>query len=194
MLLDVELDLASDAAAVAMRAHLESCPRCAARATRERRLTAALAALRVELPVPVDVSEAVARRISHTDPAPARAVSSRQVGWAALAAGLFGIGLLLGIWQLAPDARQMAGQASSAIAGVLQVLAALATPLAGFLTAIARAAGGLLATLASFFEPMQQFGPVAVATIALSTALMTTAIVLVVGRDLARSSWIREGR
>ena len=63
ILLDAELGLASDAATAALQVHLENCPGCSARAARERRLSAALATLRVELPFPIDVTETVARRI-----------------------------------------------------------------------------------------------------------------------------------
>ena len=187
-----ELGLVSAARAKALAAHLRSCPGCAAWEARERALTDAIHGLRVELPFPVDVSVRVASRVSAADPAPADRLTGRQAGWFSAVALACGTVLLVGLWKVAPDRLLLADTARAMLSGAGHIATGLGAPLLAMVATLARSLGGTASSLKALYGPLQQVGPVAIATIALSTTMMAASILLVLGRDLTRHRWTRE--
>ncbi len=187
-----ELGLVSATDSAALAAHLESCPECAAWNAREQALTAAIAALRVELPLPVDVSARVISRVSAADPAPADQLTAQQAGWFSAVAFAFGAVLLVGLWKVAPDLPLLADTARAMLSGADHIVTGLGAPLLAFVATLARSAGGTIRSFKVLYGPLQQVAPVAVAAIALCTTMMAASILLVLGRDLKRHRWTRE--
>jgi hypothetical protein len=191
-LLDAELGLARPAARVALAAHLAACASCARAAARDRRITTGLSSLRVEAPIPIDVTARVARQVAgmalpareETRPGPMVASTAAVV--------LVGVALLAGLWRLVPELWGLAGEARTFLAGVWLAASSLVEPAAGVVATLARALGGLLASLGPVAETLAALQPVVIVTIAACSLMMVSSIVLVVGRDLTRPRWIRE--
>ena len=193
-LLHDELGLVSATGSADLAAHLESCPECAAWNARERALTDAIAALRVELPLAVDVSARVISRVSAADPGPANQLTAREAGWVSAVAFAFGTALVVGLWKVAPDLPLLAHTARAMLSGAEHIVTGLGAPLLAFVATLARSVGGTLRSFQVLYGPLQQLGPVAVATIALCTTMMAASILLVLGRDLKRHRWARENQ
>jgi len=191
-LLDVELSLARPETGRALEAHLAGCADCAALASRERDLTADLAALRGELPFPVDVTARVAARLSTLPPHAHADIGLRQFGWAVTAAVIFAVTLLAGLGRAAPDLPGLFTEGRTFLAGLWLATSGLATPAAALATTLARAFGDLAASLAPAARTLKSLQPVALVTVAACTAMMLSSIVLVVGRDFMRPRWTRE--
>ena len=187
-----ELGWVSPTGSADLAAHLESCPECAAWNARERALTDAIVALRVELSFPVEVSARVLSRVSAADPAPLDRVTARQAGWFSAVALAFGAGLSIGLWQVAPDLPRLADTVRTMLSGAGHIVTGLGAPLVAFVATLARSLGGSARSLTALYGPLQQAGPVAIATIAMCTTMMAASILLVLGRDLSRHRWTRE--
>ncbi len=187
-----ELGLVPAARSAALAAHLESCRECAAWDAREQALTDAILGLRVELPFQVDVSARVISRLAGVDPAHADQLTTRQAGWFSAVAVAFGTALLIGLWKVAPDLPLLADTARAMLAVAGHIVTGLGGPLLAFVATLARSAGGTILSFKALYGPLQQAGPVAIATIALCTTMMAASILLVLGRDLTRHRWTRE--
>jgi hypothetical protein len=191
-LVDVELELAAPEARASLEAHLADCAACASLASRERALTADLASLRVDCPLPVDVSARVATRVAGLTPTPYEEVGFRQLAWSTTAAVAFGIALLFGLWQMAPGLWGLAGETRKLMAGAWAAVAGLLEPVAAWLATVVSWSGRLLATLGPVADTLAKLEPVVIVTIVACSLMMVSSIVLVVGRDLMRPRWIRE--
>ena len=187
-----ELGLVSSTRSAALAAHLESCRECTELQTRERALTDAIAALRIELPLAVDVSARVVSRVSGADPAPADQLTAQQAGWFSAVALAFGTVMLVGLWSVLPDLPLLVDTARALLSGADHLVTGLGAPLLAFVATLARSAGGALRSLKALYDPLQQVAPVAIGMIALCTTIMTACILLVLGRDLKRHQWTRE--
>jgi hypothetical protein len=191
-ILDAELALARPAVRAALDAHLAECAPCARLATRERSLTADLSSLRVASPILIDVTARVARHVAGAAP-PAREETRLGPLVASTAGGILaGVALLAGLWRVTPGLWELAGEARTLLAGVWLAASRLAEPAAALAATVARALGGLLASLGPVAESLEALQPVAIVTIAACSLMMVSSIVLVVGRDLMRPRWIRE--
>lgn len=191
-LLRDELGLVSAARATALAAHLESCPACATWSARERALTEAIEGQRVELPFPIDVSARVVLGVAGIDPAPADRLTGTQAGWFSAVALAFGTLLLIGLWIVAPDLRLLADTARAMLSGAGHVATGLGAPLLALGGTLVRSLGGSASSLKALYGPLQQLGPVAIATIVLSTTMMAASILLVLGRDMTRQRRTQE--
>ena len=186
-----ELGLVSPARSAGLVAHLESCPECTAWNARERALTDAIAALRVDIPLAVDVSARVVSRVSGTDPAPANQLTAQQLGWFSAVALAFGTVVLVGLWSVLPDLPLLIDTARALLSGADHLVTGLGAPLLALVATLARSAGGALRSFQALYDPLQQVGPLAIAMIALCTTMMVASILLVLGRDLRRHQWTR---
>jgi hypothetical protein len=176
-----------------LQAHFESCASCAAWASTERRLTADLALLRSAAPFEIDVTSRVARDLAGLRPA-REEVSTRQLGWAVAAAVACGAGLLVGLWALVPGLARAASGGRAlftslrhAFAGVADAIITIAATGFGLL-------GDLVSSLAVASSGLQPLVPAAIAVVALGWVMMGTTVIVVVGRDIKKATWIRGER
>jgi hypothetical protein len=147
------------------------------------RLTTDLAALGAEPHFAVDVTQRVMSSLA--DARPGRAdVPAGQLGWAAAAAVAGGLAILAGLWPLLPDLYRIAGEGWAMASGlrlvVTQMVLLGGSVLSAAITALARVADGL-APLVSLLQGLQ---PIALGALTACVLIMTSTIVLVVGRDL----------
>lgn len=191
-LIEVELDLAAPEARSALGAHLADCSACASLASRERAMTADLSSLRVDCPLPVDVTARVATGVAELAPRAHEEVGVRQLAWSTTAAVVFGIALLAGLWKMAPGLWGLAVETRNLMAGAWVALSGLLEPVAAWMANVVSSIGRLLATLGPVADTLATLQPVVIVTIVACSLMMVSSIVLVVGRDLMRPRWIRE--
>lgn len=191
-LVKVELELAAPEARAALGAHLADCSACASLSSRERAITAELSSLRVDCPLPVDVTARVAARVAELAPRAHEEVGVRQLAWSTTAAVLFGTALLAGFWKIAPDLWGLAAEARRLMAGAWVALTGLLEPGARWIARVISSIDRLLANLGPVADTLTTLQPVVIATIVACSLMMVSSIVLVVGRDLMRPRWIRE--
>ena len=191
-LVDVEIELAAPEARAALEAHLADCAACASLASRERALTADLSSLRVDCPLPVDVTARVAKHVAGLAPGIHEEVGVRQLAWSSTAAAVFGIALLAGFWKMAPELWGLAAEARKLMAGAWVALSGLLEPAAAWIAKAVSSIGRLLAMLGPVADTLATLQPVVIVTIVACSLMMVSSIVLVVGRDLTRPRWIRE--
>jgi hypothetical protein len=189
---DVELELCAAAQRTALETHLARCPACSAWAACERNLTASLATLRVELPFEIDVTRQVATRIDSLRPGHGQEVSVREFGWSAALVAACSIGLLLGLWRMAPSFPVFVEKMKLLGAAAGSTVSALVAPVVALVSTGAKFVGHLLASLGAVAGTLESLQPVAIATVALCVVMMATSIALVVGRDFRRPRWIGE--
>jgi hypothetical protein len=191
-LVDLEIAPATPEARAALGAHLADCAACASLAVRERALTADLSSLRVDWPIPIDVTARVATHVAGLAPDPHEEVGLRQLAWSTTAVVTFGVAVLAGLWQMAPGLWGLAGETRDLLAGAWVALSGLIEPAAGWIATVVSSIGRLLASLGPVVESLDMLPPVMIVTIVACSLMMVSSIVLVVGRDLTRPRWIRE--
>jgi anti-sigma factor RsiW len=189
---ELELELLAPAERAVLDSHLGRCTACSEWVASERRLSAALAALRVEAPFEIDVTRRVAARISGPGSGREPEVSVREFGWSAALVALGSVGLLLGFWGIAPALPTFVEKLKLAGAAVGSTGSALLAPVVALITTGAKSLGHLLASIGAVAGTLESLQPVAIATVALCAVMMATSIALVVGRDLRRPRWLEE--
>lgn len=189
---DLELGLGTPGEQAALESHLAACADCEAWADEERQLTATLAGLRIELPFEIDVTGRVATRIESLSPGHGHEVSVREFGWSAALVTACSVGLLLGLWSIAPGFPELVEKARLVGAAIGMTSSALMAPAAALVSTAAKLLGHLLASLGGVAGTLESLQPVAIGTVALCALMMTTSIALVVGRDFRRPRWIEE--
>ena len=190
---DRELGSIGPHAEAALREHLDGCASCMAWASTERRLTADLTLLRSALPFEIDVTARVATDLAEQRPV-LDEVSTRQLGWSAAAAVACGVGLFAGLWALVPGLMRAASGGQVVFTSLRHVL----TGVANAVTTVAIAGFGLLADLLSSLAvaagSLETLLPIAIVAVALGSTMMGTTVIVVVGRDIRKATWIREER
>jgi len=189
---DLELELCAPAERAALDVHLAQCTACSEWVAKERSLTASLATLRVELPFEIDVTRQVATRIDRLSPGHGQEVSVREFGWSAALVAACSIGLMLGLWGIAPSLPAFVEKVKLLGVAVGSTASALVAPVVALVVTGAKFLGHLLASLGAVAGTLESLQPVAIATVALCALMMATSIALVVGRDLRRPRWIGE--
>lgn len=189
---DLELELARPEERIRLEAHLAGCATCASWVAAERRLTASLVSLRTEMPFEIDVTARVRARLGRLAPAARSEVSVREFAWSAAAVGAFSVGLLLGLWRLAPALVPLVAEARATLDALGSAASTLLAPVAALISTAVKASGSLLASLGSVAGAIEALQPVAIGMVVLCALMMTASIVLVVRRDLQRPRWIQE--
>lgn len=169
-----------------LAAHTDACASCRTWIAEQRALASLLAELRAETAGPLDVTARVAAGLAAIDPPRGPGESPRQLGWAAAAALACGVGLAAGLWALVPELLRLGERAIVLARGAGGAASGLLVPVATVLTAAGRLAGRLLLSAAALPGRLAELEPLGIATISTCFVMMTTMIVLVVGRDLRR--------
>ena len=152
----------------------------------------ALSALRVEPWFAVDVTTRVMLELAAA-PAPRRnEVTPLQLGWAGSVAFVAGVGLIVGLWALVPELTRLASAAWGQLSAASGLMSAATTFIAALLSAATKTGAGLFVAARALATSVAELKQVAVVTLILCSAMMTTVIVLVVGRDLRRVTLIQE--
>jgi hypothetical protein len=182
---DRRLGLISEAREAELRAHLAECESCAAEELHEGVIASDLALLRQTPPMRIDVRARVLREIEARGPVDRREVSSRQVGWAALAAAgalaAVGIVAVVGFPPLLPEAIR---ETRWLVGGVGAVASAVAQPLLGLLVVVQSLGGVALDLLAKASHILSRLAVVNQVMMALSLSLMMLVSTYVIARDL----------
>jgi len=190
---DRELGPIGSYAEASLQEHFDRCASCSAWAATERRLTADLTLLRSGLPFEIDVTARVASGLAGLQPVRDE-VSTRQLGWAAAAAVACGTGLIAGLWALVPGLTRAMSGGQVLFSSLRQLLSGVADAV----TTVAVAGFGLVVDLLSFLAlasgSLETLLPVAIVAVALGSTMMGTTVVVVVGRDIRKATWIREER
>jgi hypothetical protein len=178
----------------ALRAHLESCPRCASESAVESDLGEALRSLREDYPRELDVLSRVERRLAALRPQDLEELPARQLGWAVVFAAASLLGLIAGFRVLLPDLATLldgAGGLTSGLAGAAHGLVRALLPL---LELPLKLLGVLLDMLHECGSLLSRLEPLAVAAVALGYGVMGATITLVLGRDLRRPLPAHQGK
>jgi len=193
-LVELELGLLGPRAEAALRAHLESCPRCAAEARAEALLSDALRSLREPYPHEIEVRAAVSRRLRAAAPPEREEVPARQLGWAAAVATVCLAGLLFGLRLLLPELPPLLEPAASVAATLGGVLEGLGRVLLALLALPFKFFGVLFGILGALGSLLAKLEPAAIAAVAAGYAGIATTATLVLGRDLRRPQLAPRGK
>jgi hypothetical protein len=188
-LIERELGLLSGESLSALDAHLGGCAACAARERADAALTADLLALRVEAPLPIDVSERVIAELPPAPPTGYEELRAQPFGWAVAGAVASAIALVWGLWELAPAVPAVAQSVGSLLVGAKSLATSAIVPIVTLASASARMLANLLGAATPVFRSLQ---PIATTAILASFAMMTCTIALVVARDLRKPQPIYE--
>jgi hypothetical protein len=188
-LIERDLSLLSDESLTALDAHLGGCARCAARARADAALTADLLALRVEAPLPIDVTERVVAELPAAPPTGYEELRAQPFGWAVAGAVASAIALVWGLWELAPALPAVAQHVGSLFQGAKPLATAAVGPIVTLASALARLLANLLGAATPVLRSLQ---PIATTAILASFAMMTCTIALVVVRDLRKPHPVHE--
>ena len=183
-LLDRELGPVETPMGGALRAHLASCPGCAAHAAAERGLSDALRELRLDPAPSVDVTARVIEGLPGLGRAGTAEVTTWQLGWAAAASLVCGLGLLGTLWRMLPALRGPAQEFWTLAVSLRHPLASIGSAALTLISTAFKTASRLLQSLAPLVGALQGLEPIAIAALASCAAIMAGTIVLVVGRDL----------
>lgn len=183
-LLERELGPDVAPASAALRAHLVSCPGCAAQAAMERGLSDALRELRLDPPPPVDVTARVIEGLPGLGRAAAGEVTTWQLGWAAAAVLTCGLGLLGTFWRMLPALNGPAQEFWTFAISLRHPLVSIGSVAVTLISTVFKIAGRVLQSLAPLAGALQGLEPVAIGALASCAAIMAGTIVFVVGRDL----------
>jgi len=193
-MVELGLGLLDAAAESALRAHLASCPRCAAEARAEGRVRDALRTLREEYPGEIDVRARVGRRLAAGEFPYGAEASARQLGWAAAFAAACLVGLGAGLRLLLPELPPLWNETAGLVSALGGALEGLARVLIALLALPLKLFGVLIRTLGAFGSPLSRLEPLAFAAVALGYAGMSATAVLVLGRDLRRPLLASRGK
>jgi len=183
-LLERELGPGEVPASAALRAHLASCPDCAAQAEAERGLSDALRELRLDPPPPVDVTARVLDGLPDLGRAGSGEVTTWQLGWAATVVVTCSLGLLGTLWRMLPALSGPAQEIWTFAVSLRHPLASMGSVAVTLISTVFKIAGRLLQSLAPLAGALQGLEPVAIGALASCAVIMAGTIVFVVGRDL----------
>jgi len=182
---DRRLGLLSETREAELRAHLAECGSCATEYLHESVIAGDLALLRHTPPMRVDVRARVMREIEARGPVSRREVSSRQLGWAALAAaGALATVVIVAVVGFPPLLPEAIRETRWLFGGVGAVASALAQPLLGLLVVLQSLGGVALDLFATVSHILSRLAVVNQVMMALSLSLMMLVSTYVIARDL----------
>jgi hypothetical protein len=182
---DRRLGRLSEARDSDLRAHLAECEDCAAEQLHENAIARDLALLRQTPPIRVDVRARVLREIEARGAVDRREISSRQVGWAAVAAaGALAAVVLVAVVGFPPLLPEAIRETRWVIGGVGTLASALAQPLHGLLEVVQVLGRVVLDLFVMGSRFLSRLAVVNQVMMALSLSTMMLVTTLVIARDL----------
>jgi hypothetical protein len=183
-ILDGQVGPADAAREAALSLHLREYAACRRESLEAERMAVDLAGLRCDYPFEIDVRPRVLARLADLQRPSTTDVPTRQLGWAALAAGIAAVMLVGGFIELLPDLARLARGLLVAAGSLGDLIGRLLQPLSLVMTVPLRLAWGLFKWAAPLLDGLQ---PLAIGAAAACTAAMVATIAVVLSRDLRRT-------